>query len=345
MHLGSELGRGAPVPHPPQHIQLPIGERAIPGAEGGHRQLRVDVATPSMDAADDAGQFRCRHGLRDEARHPRGKRPPQHTRPGMAGEHDAAGTRPPRGDVLGDRPDGPPAGRGLGYHNEITFHTQQRRYRAAGELLVLGEHHGPRLWALAMAWQLVVVLAFGVYVSTAATVVARRHALVLKRLRTSDAGDRMVLAGLAAPAVGLALAQLVLLAVMDAAVGAPVPGDPIALVLAAVLGAALCLSAAAATTLVTPSPERAQVTTMPLVFVMLGGSAVLPALGTGTVSQALVALPGIAIGQLGGLAVRGEAWQAGAAGLPAALPSVLSLLVWTAVFGTLAARHFRWDQH
>lgn len=201
----------------------------------------------------------------------------------------------------------------------------------------------PASWGMIMALQLAVVLGFGVYVTVTATVTGRRHTEVLKRLRATGADDRAVLGGLAAPGVGFALAQLVALALIDGVSGAPAPAEPVVLVLAVLLGLALCVAAGLATTVVTHTAERAQLTTMPLAFVMMGGAVVLPLLDFGPLSQALVAIPGAGIGALCNLALRGTAWTAGPAGLPAALPALVSLAVWTVLFGLLARRYFQWQ--
>lgn len=205
--------------------------------------------------------------------------------------------------------------------------------------------HDATTWAILAGLQLAMTLAYGVYTTATSAVVARRHTLVLKRLRTSDTPDAALLAGTVAPPVGIALGQLVVLGLVDVTVGAPVPADPALLVLAAVLGLAMYLAAALATTPMSTSPERAQLTTLPLAFLAMASGAVLPVLGSGTLAQALTALPGAGIGRLTALAFDGGPWEAGPGGLPAALPALLSLLVWTAVLGALARRYFRWEPH
>lgn len=206
--------------------------------------------------------------------------------------------------------------------------------------MVACQQHGA---AVITALQLAIVLAFGVYITVTATVTARRHTTVLKRLRTTGAPDRAVLGGFVAPALGFALAQLIALAFIDGVSGAPAPADPLALLLAALLGAALCVTAGLATTVITSSSERAQLTTMPLAFVMMGGAVALPLLGSGALPQALTAIPGAGLGELCRLGFAGAAWASGPAGLPAAVPSLLSLTGWSVVFALLAARCFRWE--
>jgi ABC-2 type transport system permease protein len=205
----------------------------------------------------------------------------------------------------------------------------------------------PGHWAIVVALQLAVVVGMSVYVTATSTITARRHALVLKRLRTSEIQDARLLGGLVAPGVALAIAQLIVLAVVDAAEGAPVPAEPGALVLAVLAGLSLCLTAALATTLITPTPERAQITTMPLLFVLMGGAVALTlpvaALRSGTLPQTLMAVPGANIGRLTALAYSGHTWSIGVAGLPAALPPILAMIAWPLLLGWLSARYFRWE--
>ncbi len=204
--------------------------------------------------------------------------------------------------------------------------------------------HTTRQWAGVIAVQLGVVLAFGVYVTATNTMVARRHGLVLKRLRTSGISQPALLLGTIAPALVCGAGQLVILAVVDAIAGAPAPADPLSLAVAALLGLALCTAAAIATTVLTPSPERAQITTMPLAFVLLGGAIALTQINSEALRQSLVAIPGTAIAQLSRLAFAGGAMGSSVGGLPAGLPALAALIAWTAVFAALARNRFRWDQ-
>ncbi|MGH8965787.1 MAG: ABC transporter permease, partial [Actinomycetes bacterium] len=93
----------------------------------------------------------------------------------------------------------------------------------------------------------------------------------------------------------------------------------------------------------TPSPARAQITTLPLVFVLLGSAIVLAIAPIDGLWQVLVVVPGATVGQLCRLAMTGGMWAPALGGLPAAVPALLATVLWPVVFGTLALRKFRWD--
>jgi ABC-2 type transport system permease protein len=198
------------------------------------------------------------------------------------------------------------------------------------------------VFASLVAAQLAVVVGMTIYVTATQTVVARRHSLVLKRMRTSGVPDGGLLAATLTPCVVIALVQLLLFVPFDIYLGVSAPVDPVALVLAALGGLALAVTAALATTVVTASPERAQITTLPMVFVLLGAAvatAVLPVVGWW---QALAVVPGAAIGLLVRFAFLGGGWDV-TGGLPAMLPALVALVVWPVVFALLARRSFRWE--
>lgn len=201
----------------------------------------------------------------------------------------------------------------------------------------------PQLWATVVTLQLVLTFTMGVYITITQTVVARRQTRVLKRMRTSSLSDAGVLMATTGPAVAIAFVHLVLYAIINTLLGAPFPADVVSLALAVVGGIAVCITAGFATSIVTPTPERAQITTLPLFFVMFGAAFVVPILPLDSWWQALVLVPGAPIGLLSQLAFTGGTWSPGLLGLPAALPGILSLVGWTAAFTVLAQRRFRWD--
>jgi ABC-2 type transport system permease protein len=201
----------------------------------------------------------------------------------------------------------------------------------------------PARRSVVLSLQLAITLGMSVYVTATQTLVARRQARVLLRLRTSGLTDPGLLVAMTGPGVVLGVVQLAVFAVIDIATGTPAPMDPLPLVLAVIGGLVLAVTAALATAAVTSTPERAQITTMPIVFVMLGGASLLAAVPLGSWWQALVLLPGAAVGRLTQLAMTGGTWEPGRAGLPAVLAPAIALAAWPIAFGTLALRGIRWD--
>lgn len=196
--------------------------------------------------------------------------------------------------------------------------------------------------AVLVALQLGVVLAMCVYGSATLTVVARRHARVLTRFRTTGLSDRGLLAATVAPYVVIGVGQVALFGVIDVVAGVPLPADPVPLVLALVGGLAMCVLAALATSIVTSTAEKAQYTTLPLTFTLLGAAvagAVVPADG---LWQMFLVVPGAAVGDLIRLAFEGGTWAA-PGGMPVLLAPLAALALWIGVFGGVARRRFRWD--
>ncbi|GAA2331402.1 ABC transporter permease [Saccharopolyspora halophila] len=192
----------------------------------------------------------------------------------------------------------------------------------------LPDDAGPSAWSMVISIQLLMVLGFTVYFTTTAALAARREDHYLKRLRSGEASDAAILAGLLAPAVVLGLAQLVLLAVISAYLGAPMPANVLPIALALLLGIALCLVGGIATSGRTASSEQAQVTTMPLFFGMIGGVVI------GVFSPAGVLLPG------GGLAGLVQHAMTGSGPL---LPALGSMIGWIVLLSLLAKAWFRWE--
>lgn len=197
--------------------------------------------------------------------------------------------------------------------------------------------------ALVLNLQIAIVLAMGIYVTSTVAIVTRRHTKVLKRLRTSGLSDAGLLIGIILPSVVVALVQLVLFAVIDVLADIPLPIDALPVIFAVVGGIVLSIAAALATTIVTANPERAQITTLPLTFLLLGAGIVMLMLPDDGWWRLLVALPGAAVGELVRLSYFGGTWDVSSFGLPAALPALIALVAWPVVFAIAARRRFRWD--
>ncbi|MFI9205807.1 ABC transporter permease [Streptomyces sp. NPDC053048] len=117
------------------------------------------------------------------------------------------------------------------------------------------------------------ILLFAVYQNLVSAYVARREELVLKRLRTGEAGDAEILSGTALPAVAVAMAQSVLLLIAGVALlDLRAVARPDLVLAGLVLGVVLSVTLAAVTAGQAKTVESAQLVTMPLFLVSLLGS-------------------------------------------------------------------------
>ncbi|MGW0771243.1 ABC transporter permease [Streptomyces sp. NPDC002676] len=181
---------------------------------------------------------------------------------------------------------------------------------------------------------------FAVYTSLVNAYVARREELVLKRLRTGELSDAEILTGTALPAVGLGLAQALLLCAGCAALlHAGVPKAPYLTLLGLVAGLVLSAALAALTASFTRSVESGQITALPLVFFSMIGSGI--AIPTevlpdrlASVCELLPLSPAIRL-------VRGG-WT-GQLSAYEVLGAVATTLAWTVAAVFAVRRWFRWE--
>jgi ABC-2 type transport system permease protein len=178
--------------------------------------------------------------------------------------------------------------------------------------------------------------AFSLYATVVTTLAARRQNLFLKRLRSTAAGDPVILSGLVLPVSVISLLQVGLILGVFTGISDRPANIPL-LVVAIAATFAMMLALGLATAGVTRSPEHAQVTTLPL---SLGTIVVASWVGiTGTEDLILLKrlLPG---GSATELIV--DAWNGG-------VPFADSLLLlaptlgWVIVAIALASRMFRWE--
>ncbi|MER6916813.1 ABC transporter permease [Streptomyces sp. NPDC000594] len=184
------------------------------------------------------------------------------------------------------------------------------------------------------------ILILVVHMNLVSAYVARREDLVLKRLRTGEVSDTEVLTGTALPAVGIALTQCVLLVaagvvLMD--VGAP--DRPELLAAGIVLGVLVCVALAAVISSFTRTVESAQLTTMPMFLLSLGGSGLLVPLtvmpeGMARICE-LLPLTGV-------MTLVRAGWLGGVEGRELTV-ALVGALVWAAVSVFAVQRWFRWE--
>lgn len=205
-----------------------------------------------------------------------------------------------------------------------------------GAFVTLGDGGLAEGGAAITVMQVIFVVAFTAYATPATSLTTRRQDLFLKRLRSGELADRTILAGLLLPVSVLALVQVALLLAISGAAGNGLPSDPLLVVAALLLGLAMCLGAAVATSGFTPTAESAQITTLPFFLLLVGGSVASTAVDTD--ASWPLAVPGWALGRLATAGWSGDA-SFGSDVLPALVAQgVLVVLVWVA-----AGRLFRWD--
>ncbi|MET9618179.1 ABC transporter permease [Kitasatospora indigofera] len=194
------------------------------------------------------------------------------------------------------------------------------------------------------------VLMFVVYYNLTSAYVARRNELVLKRLRTGEAGDLEILAGTAVPAVALGLLMCALVAAGGAVMmHLPGPANPLLIVAGLALALVLLIALAALSSSFTKTVESAGITTLPLMLVTQFGSGLLVPLEAmsdrvADLCRLLPATPAFELIRLGWFGTDGSAPATGFAGTWAeAAPHLAVGTFWTAVAVWATLRVFRWE--
>jgi ABC-2 type transport system permease protein len=184
--------------------------------------------------------------------------------------------------------------------------------------------------------QLLVMVAMGVYVTATTTLAARRQNLFLKRLRSGAVSDAAIIAGLVLPIVFVSLGQVAIIIVALSVAAGTAPANLWLLVIVVLAIEIMFAGFALATAGVTNSPEHAQVTTLPLFLLPIGGAFFVLVSGTEEFGLAKQLLPGGALPELMGLA-----WVGG--DTSSALWLLLPTLGWAAIALVAARMMFRWE--
>lgn len=190
------------------------------------------------------------------------------------------------------------------------------------------------------ATQLAFVQMFGVFFTVTMTLASRRQQRHLQRLRTSPASTTSIVTGLAAPAVAIALVQvLILFALVSLRMGTA-PERPDLLAAAFALGAVLNTALGFLTASFTKNPEAAQFTVLPGMLALMAGGLWVLLRSPAEITPVHLLVPGGAITDL----VR-TGWD-GTAGRglteTTVLPVVFALAV-SAAACAVAAKCFRWQ--
>lgn len=208
----------------------------------------------------------------------------------------------------------------------------------------------PEVLAGSMGLMIVMALLFVVYYNLLSAYVARRQDLVLKRLRTGEASDATVLAATAVPALTIAITMILLMgAVSTPMLDLPLPAHPLMIVLGVALGAAVLVPLALLTATMTRTVEAAQVTSLPLMAVLIigSGAAVPLDLMPDWFGRLVQLVPSSAIVELTrtgwlGTDADGAALTAGDAWASMVAPTGV-LLVWLVLGIVLVSQTFRWE--
>jgi len=193
-------------------------------------------------------------------------------------------------------------------------------------------------------------LLFVVYYNLVTALVARREELVLKRLRTGETSDAEILAGTAAPAVAIAWGQILIGALVAAtAFGMGPPTNPVLVLAAIVLGTAVFVLLAVASTALTRNVEMAQLTTTPVLVAPLVLSGLLFPVDLfpeplQRLGQVLPLTPVVDLLRLGltGTTTQGASVDLAASFGPAVGP-LLVLAAWVVAGVWATRRWFRWE--
>lgn len=189
-----------------------------------------------------------------------------------------------------------------------------------------------------VALQVLALLGFTPFAGATTTLAARRQHLVLKRLRTSPASDREIIAGVVLPVAVLVVVQAAILVAVTIAVTGSWPHAWWPLGLAVVGGTALAVALAFVTAAFTATPELAQITTLPVFLMLFGGGLWAGGTAPGDVTWVMLAVPGGAVAhlvRLGWDGTGGTAWSV--------VPPLVAMVVTTVAAGWLAGRVFRWQ--
>ncbi|MGO4957107.1 ABC transporter permease [Luteococcus sp. Sow4_B9] len=193
-------------------------------------------------------------------------------------------------------------------------------------------------------------LGIAIYYNLTTATVARREALVLKRLRTGEATPMEILVAIASPNVLIFVVQVALvLAALSAVFGAPPFTNPVLVVLAMVLGAILFAIASFLTSAITRTVESSQLTTMPGMFLALGISGLMMPLSTfpenwALAFQLLPVAPVSDLVQMGlnGVTLEGELLTAAGTWRAAVRPTLV-LLAWIGAGAWFLGRTMVWE--
>jgi len=214
-------------------------------------------------------------------------------------------------------------------------------------LLLGGDRGDEALGAATIATTLTMALVFPVFYNVLSQFVTRRDELVLKRLRTGEARDAELLTALVLPGAVIAVTVALVAVPVAAAFGQDVPRNPLLYVVGVLACVAMYAAFAFWTAAWTRNAEAAQLTSLPVIVLAVGGqlSVALPEAaqrwtdltpGAGLTGLVRVAWFGMAEGDTSSSLDLAATWGTAAGHLAV-------LVAWTALAFSLAARSLRWE--
>ncbi len=218
-------------------------------------------------------------------------------------------------------------------------------------LLLIGERGSPSVGAGAIVTMFLVVSLFPVYYNVLAQFVSRRDELVLKRMRAGESRDAELLLSIALPGAITALVLSAIAIPIAAALGQPLPVNPVLYAALAVLAITMFSAFAYWTAGWTRNAEAAQLTSMPIIILASLGPLTnsIPDMSD-RLRDILSSTPGAAISDLvriGWFGLDGpgaeEATLTFAETWSQAAGPLVVLAAWTAVAVSLARRPMRWE--
>jgi ABC-2 type transport system permease protein len=191
---------------------------------------------------------------------------------------------------------------------------------------------------------------FGVHHHLTTVYASRRQEMVLRRLRAGLPSGRTILVGAASATVLIFLVLAVLLVAYGVLVlGMPAPANPLTMLMAMLLGAAVLAAFGAALSAVTHSTEAAMLTTLPTVAIFLLAPGVLVPLGAlpesiESIASFLPMGPFTEVLRTGWLGHEIGGPDLTFAGSTAdALPWLAVLAAWLVIAAAVTNRYFRWE--
>ena len=214
-------------------------------------------------------------------------------------------------------------------------------------LMVVGPRGEPASGSAAVVATLGFAAMFPVYYNVLSQFVTRRDELVLKRLRTGEVRDGELLTGLALPGAVSAVVVCAVAVPLALALGQSAPLNPVVYVVTVLATVVLFAALAFWTATWTRNAEAAQLTSMPVIMLVVVGqlSVALPP----SAQRVLDLTPGAAMTNLVRVGWFGFGGRAPERTLDladtwvAAGPPLLVLVAWTALALTLAVRSLRWE--